>query len=359
MRHATRIGRLGMLAAGLGIGAALSSTPGVASADASTDPLSWVDQLFSGLSFSAQTLSPTELADIDQLLRGLLDPTGADMQISINGMDLFPTADNTATATSGMGDIAIAIGDGASATSAGSSFILPLGDGIGDIVIADGTNSTAEAAVLGGANFDFVFAGANSLANAELGANFDIASAVGTGSQSEVGVGDSFDIASADGTNSSASVGLGNYDLAFANGTDSSATAGVGNGDLATAFGGGDANADGFLATAFANGVNTDANADGVLNSAFASGTNAEANAVNGIGDLASIINTGSAPDIATAGGIDVNAFSNNDAAEIIGTGSTAIAGSGGDWDLAAAFGDMLHAIATGSNFLLDILPSL
>ena len=30
-----------------------------------------------------------------------------------------------------------------------------------------------------------------------------------------------------------------------------------------------------------------------------------------------------------------------------------------GDWDLAAVFGDMLHASATGGNFLLDILPSL
>jgi len=328
-----------MLAAGLGIGAALACTPAVASADSSTE------------------LSPTELADIDQLLRLLFDPTGADMQVSIDGMDLFPTAGNTATATSGMGDIAIAVGDGANATSAGSSFILPLGDGIGDIVIADGTNSTAEAAVLGGANFDFVFAdGTNSLANAELGANLDIASAVGTGSQSEVGVGDSFDIASADGTNSSASVGLGNGDLAFANGTDSSATAGVGNGDLATAVGGGDANADGILTTAFANGVNTVATADGVLDSAFASGTNAEANAVNGIGDLASVINTGSAFDEAIAGGISVNAFSDNDFAEIIGTGSTALAGSGGDWDLAAAFGDMLNAIATGGNFLFGIL---
>jgi hypothetical protein len=28
-------------------------------------------------------------------------------------------------------------------------------------------------------------------------------------------------------------------------------------------------------------------------------------------------------------------------------------------WDLAAAFGDLLHANATGANFLLDILPSL
>jgi hypothetical protein len=30
-----------------------------------------------------------------------------------------------------------------------------------------------------------------------------------------------------------------------------------------------------------------------------------------------------------------------------------------GDWDIAAVFGDMLHASATGANFLLDILPSL
>ncbi len=47
----------------------------------------------------------------------------------------------------------------------------------------------------------------------------------------------------------------------------------------------------------------------------------------------------------------------------IIGTGSTAVAGSdlttAGNWDLAAVFGDMLDAHATGANFLLDILPSL
>src|SRR5260370_3641773 len=64
MTHATRIARLPGLAVGLGIGAALAATPGVASAD--------------------------------------------DFQISIDGMDLFPTAGNTATATSGMGDFAIA-----------------------------------------------------------------------------------------------------------------------------------------------------------------------------------------------------------------------------------------------------------
>jgi hypothetical protein len=89
-------------------------------------------------------------------------------------------------------------------------------------------------------------------------------------------------------------------------------------------------------------------------------GANSDAQTV-GVGDVASVINTGSAFDEAVAGG--AVAFSDNDIATIIGTGSTAFAGSdpttAGDWDLAAAFGGMLHASATGGNFLLDILSSL
>jgi hypothetical protein len=345
MRHATNIGRLSILAAELGIGAALACTPAVASADPSTQ------------------LTPTELADIDQVLRWLFDPTGADMQVSFNGMDLFPTAGNTASATSGNADLAIAVGTGAHAIASGNNlFGFSLGSGIFDIAFANGTNSTADAAVVGGANFDFVFAnGANSFANAGLGANFDVASAVGDGSHSVVGVGDSFDVASATGTNSNASIGLGNYDLAFANGTDSSATAGVGNGDLASALGGGTATADGFSTTAFANGTNTVANADGILDNASVSGTNASATAANGIGDLAYIVNTGSAFDQAFAGGIAPTFPGDSfDTAIIIGTGSSAFAGSDlpttfGNSDFAAAFGDMLNAIATGANFLFNI----
>ena len=60
MTHATRIGRLAGLAGGLGIGAALAATPGIASAD--------------------------------------------DFQISFDGMDLLPAAGNTATATTTAGD---------------------------------------------------------------------------------------------------------------------------------------------------------------------------------------------------------------------------------------------------------------
>jgi hypothetical protein len=136
MTRATRIGRLAGLAVGLGIGAALAATPGVASAD--------------------------------------------DFQISIDGMDLFPTTGNLATATSGMGDIAIAIGNGEDANATGGTF---------DSAFADGTGS---------------------LALVENG-SFDYASAIGDGSK--------------------VAAGYGNFDTALANGTDSGALA---SGDLLT-----------------------------------------------------------------------------------------------------------------------------
>ena len=106
MRQARRIGRLGILAAGVGIGAAVAATAGTASADPSTDPFSWIGGL-----------------DLGDLSVPAADPAQAlDIQISIDGIDLFPTAGNTATATSGVGDIAIAIGNGANAGAFGSNF---------------------------------------------------------------------------------------------------------------------------------------------------------------------------------------------------------------------------------------------
>jgi hypothetical protein len=162
MRNARGLGRLGLLAVGLGIGAALAATPGLASADPSTDPFSWIDQLLGGLSVPAQT-------------------SALDMQVSIDGTDLFPTAGNTATATSDMGDIAIAIGNGADAYAASGS---------GDFAFADGANSIAEAGILGDFDSALVF-GANSTADAGFGVepgvldpfgvyhNFDLAAAFG------------------------------------------------------------------------------------------------------------------------------------------------------------------------------------
>jgi hypothetical protein len=99
------------------------------------------------------------------------------------------------------------------------------------------------------------------------------------------------------------------------------------------------------------------ATAGGIQSIAFANGANSDAQAL-GIGDIASVVNTGSAFDEAIAGSTSA-AFRDNDLALIIGTGSTALSGSGDDWDIAAVFGDLLHASATGGNFLLDILPSL
>lgn len=332
MRRTTRIGRLGMLAGGLGIGAVLASTSGTASADPSTDPLSWIDQLLGGLSVPASaTASPL------------------DMQISINGTDLFSTVGNTATATSGAGSIAIAIGDGADANASGG----PGGSELGilDFAFADGTDSSSDVGL--GADLDSAIAyGTGSQANVGLGSSLDNATALGTNSFAQVGIGGNLDTAFADGTGDYSLAGIGNDDHAIAIDTGSSATAGAGYHDLAVASGGGDAISGLLHSTAFADGTNSDAEASGAETTAIATGGNAEAQA-NYISDIAAIFNTGSAFDEATAaGGV-------HDVAEIIGTGSTAVAGLGGDWNLAAVFGDMLDANATGGNFLVDILPSL
>jgi hypothetical protein len=71
-----------------------------------------------------------------------------DFQISIDGHDLFPTVDNSAQATSGSGDIAIAYGDNSYADAEG---------GTGDFAEAIGTSSDAEAGgsgSVGASNFD-------------------------------------------------------------------------------------------------------------------------------------------------------------------------------------------------------------
>jgi hypothetical protein len=145
----------GLLAVGLSTGVALATTPGVASADSSTDP--WIDQLLSGLPVSepAATL---------------------DMQVSIDGTDLFPTAGNTATAISlANGNIAIAIGDGANAYASGGVAFADgansnalAGDGGGDTAWVFGDNSTAEAGFGGSNDSAWVF-GDNSTADAGFG----------------------------------------------------------------------------------------------------------------------------------------------------------------------------------------------
>ncbi len=111
MLNALGVGRLGLLAVGLGVGAAVASTPGVASADT-----------------------------------GLFDPN--DFAVSIDGFSLFQSG--TATATSGAGDFAIADGANSSATATG---------GIFNIAFASGTDSNALAGAAFGVPGNLDFAG--------------------------------------------------------------------------------------------------------------------------------------------------------------------------------------------------------
>jgi hypothetical protein len=193
MRHVKRIGRLGVLAVGLGIGAAVAST-GIASAD--------------------------------------------DFQISIDGFDLFPTAGNTASAVSGTGDIAIAFGDGSDATADG---------GFGDFASADnGSDAIAGDPTAGatGNNFDFAsatgnfseaVAGNNNLGTPDTtGSSFDFASANGGNTGLDFAIaGDngSGDVASAVGQNVASFAGLSgdaaapaNFDFASAIGNSTTTT---------------------------------------------------------------------------------------------------------------------------------------
>ncbi len=251
MLHSRGLARLALLASGLGVGVALAATPGLASADPVSAP---------GPNVAAALDAATGIAGAAADPAGSTDP---DVAISIDGFTLF--AEGTANATSGAGDLAIALGP----------------------------NSIASAGLFGiGSTGDFAFADGNGTVATDFGGSFDFATAVG---------------------NASSAVANGNLDSATVFGPNSLAEAHFGN------------------------------------------------------GDLASVINTASAPDEAVAGGsIDNSVLSvlgNVDIASVLGTDSTAEAGANattpGSFDLAAISGDMLTATATGSNFLADILPAL
>jgi hypothetical protein len=177
MRHAKAIGQLGGLAIGLGIGAALATTAGVASAD---------------------PLPP-------------FDPN--DFAISIDGFTLFQTG--SATATSGIGDFAIADGANSLAKAEG---------GFGDFASAEGAHAVAFAGdTTPGSNFDFAsVVGNNSDATSRFG-SFDFASVFGNGSGAGAGFGElntpanfaNFDSAFVLGDGSAAAANLGSNNLAF------------------------------------------------------------------------------------------------------------------------------------------------
>jgi hypothetical protein len=247
---------LGLLAVGLGVGAALAANPGV----------TWADPLDANDVTAAPSVSP-DLPSFDP----------SNLSISVDGITLYQTG--TATATSGgLGDIAIADGADSEAISNGG----PLS--IGDLAYAQG-DAIADSA----------------------GGSFDTATAVGNG----VG-----------------SYAFGDFDTATVTGADAEAKAVAGSFEAATVVQTG-GSYDEAVAAGPGLGV------FGAFNDAYVDGTGSTATA----GD----------PDGSTFGGFDI--------ASVVGDGSTATAGDPGNFDLATVMGDMLSAIASGGNFLADILP--
>ena len=197
MKDARGIARLGVLAVGLGIGAAVASLPWIASADSSTD---WLSDLFGASAVPIFSTSDLNLA------------------ISVDGYSLLQ--DGTATATSGTGDFAIASGDGADASAFG---------GFGDVAEASGTDAVAAAGGASGDTFDTaVDIGHN--ANGSPDAPFVPGDYV-LGAYAGDGVGSS-DTAIALGNNDFDVAGIGSHDSASVLASDSFVNAG---GDLTNA----------------------------------------------------------------------------------------------------------------------------
>jgi hypothetical protein len=239
------------------------------------------------------------------------DPSGLNIDVSYNGMDLFHMGD--ATAHTGTNDFAIAYGDGATAdagygsTASGLSLV-----GQHDSAFADGAGSTA---IAGGGDYDS--------ATASNGATAD------SGFVTEPGV-------SATG---------GSDDIATATGAGSTADAVGQLYNTATASGGGTAD------SGFIYNPNGTLSLGGIGDSASASGVGSTAAAGVGNSDAASVSGTG---DSAIAG------FGNNDIAQVLGDHSSAFAGGiyggpEGSNDFAASFGNFLQTLAVGSNNIVEI----
>jgi hypothetical protein len=338
MVNARGIARVGMLAVGLGVGAAIASTPGTASADSSTDWLSSIDSLLGGVLPASST------------------PSGLDYQISINGTDLFPTADNSATATSGTGDIAIAYGADSSATAEG---------GTGDYALADGTYALANAGSLTGTsdNYDSAIDIGNNVnpttyPGAPDGAYAGGASLIGGADTGTSSNDTAIDIGNNGVSTDTSFPGDGGNTGAFAGDGGLIGASGAGNGDTAINFG----NDNGFgLGPAAVDGSGDYASQDGDY-----TGTNLGSLAGFGNDDIASVVGPQSS---AYAGGSGPSDLGNNDIAYVLDPtgpdGSNAFAGfdpltgAVGSSELAGVnFEDNVTAIATAST-PVDILPAM
>jgi hypothetical protein len=310
MANVRGFARLGTIAVGLGIGAAVAHSP-VAGADTSTDWLSAIDTLLAG--------GP---------LPALVTPA-LDYQISFDGYDLFPTTGNLATATTAVGGfgLAIAIGDGASAAAP---------NGIGNVAIDIG-NNTGDA--------DEVFADdGNGNVAIDIGNN--------TGLSNQV---------IADAGNGNVAIDIGNN-----SGEADQVFADEGNGNVAIGLGNNSGESDQIFADAGNNntaidfGNNTAPSQDvfadvGNGNTAIAMGANNSAQAFDGNNNFAEVVGPeGSAAD-AFGGSHDISYVLDPFGS----TASTADSGEGGNFDLAAVLLTDGSATAQGSDFLYDIVSAL
>jgi hypothetical protein len=351
-------------AAGFATGAALTFAP-LASADTSSDWLSSIDSLLTG---------------------GALPAASAlDYQISFNGVDLLPTTDNSATATTlpGQFGLAIASGDGAKAIAEG---------GTGDTAMASGTNALAEAGstTAGATNFNFDSA-------TDIGTNADPSTYTGApdgayaGGGSLIGGVDSgtgssndtaFDIGNDTGTNTTSGDFDGGNSGAFAGDSaliGDGATAGSGDtaytsGNI-SGFGDGSAAVAGSNDSAYTTGTETGQNEGAFSGFGANNSATADANytsddtgvsATDGSGNYA--LAFGPANSGASAGGENTTTLAGNNNIAIVNDpfGSTADNAAAGSSPTAAGSSDLAEVLYThgdasaqGGNFLYDIISPL
>jgi hypothetical protein len=200
-----------MLAVGLGVGAALVPSPGMAFADSSSDWLASIDGLLAGSALPAAS-------------------SGLNLSVSFDGYSLIQEGSATAHTATGELGLAIAEGSGAYAYAVG---------GIGDVAEAEGTNAFA---IAGGEPGD-------------TGANYDTAIDIGNNDLPSTGAPDGAYAGNGDLGGGS---GTGSYDTAIDIGNNANGASGGGNeGAFAGAGGLGGVSGDGNNDTAIDIGNNS------------------------------------------------------------------------------------------------------
>jgi hypothetical protein len=335
------VARLGMLAVGLGVGVGVAHSPGVASADSSSDWLSSIDGVLSGGALPAPS-------------------AGLDLAISFDGYNLV--TDGTATAETTTGDFSLAIADGdhADATAYGTgNTAIADGDGAaafanagtGDYALADGINADAGAGGVSG----------------DTGGNYDTAIDIGNNDATPIGAADGAFAGNAD-LEEPAGIGTGSYDTAIDIGNNTNDASLSGNdGAFAGAGGldglGGDGNNETAIDVGNNSGLNNGSFAiEGNGNYASESGSTTGENeyVFAGIGSDNTAVDNAS---YTTSGDDVIAGVGNDNYASVLGPeNSGALAGFGSDSDIAYVldpFGSTASHAVSGDGFNSDLAAVL